>query len=39
MNNFLLNEFKDTLLKEGMVNRSMVTSLEESIGEVFISDK
>lgn len=39
MNNFLLNEFKDTLLKEGMVNRSMVASLEESIGEVFISDK
>lgn len=39
MNNFLLNEFKDALLTEGMVNRSMVASLEESIGEVFISDK
>ena len=39
MNKVLLNEFKDTLLKEGMVNRSMVASLEESIGEIFISDK
>lgn len=39
MNKDLLNEFKDTLLKEGMVNRSMVASLEDSLGDFFISGK